>query len=125
MRRTSRPSWRLPLAKHRIRRWFQFSVLDLLIVMTIAAVAFVLLRTPPTEPYYEPLAEGTAAGQHWAGNGLRMKFRWCPSGEFNMGEDKSVVEVQLAHGFWLGKYEVTQGEYRQVMNDSPSSFPGE
>src|SRR5207248_5920881 len=25
-------------------------------------------------------------------------------------------------GFWLGKYEVTQAEYRQVMNDNPSHF---
>ena len=66
------------MAKHRIRRWFQFGILDLLILTTIAAVVVVLWRPPRIETYYEPLAEGTKPGQHWAGNGLRMKFRWCP-----------------------------------------------
>jgi sulfatase modifying factor 1 len=112
------------MAKHRIRRWFQFGVLDLLILTTIVAVVVVLWRPPRITTYYEPLAEGTKAGQHWAGNGLRMKFRWCPPGDFHMGEPLNQVDVTLTRGFWLGKYEVTQGEYRQVMNDSPSYFPG-
>jgi formylglycine-generating enzyme required for sulfatase activity len=46
-----------------------------------------------------------------------MKFRWCPPGEFKMGESPNQVDVKLTCGFWLGKYEVTQGQYRQVMND--------
>ncbi len=112
------------MAKHRIRRWFQFGVLDLLILTTIVAVVAVLWRSPRIETYYEPLAEGTKAGQNWSGNGLRMKFRWCPPGDFHMGEPPNQVDVTLSRGFWLGKYEVTQGEYRQVMNDSPSFFPG-
>src|SRR6185369_13281451 len=78
---------------------------------------------------YELLTEGTKPGQHWAGNGLRTKFRWCPPGEFKMGSPKDEkdrqdgedqVSVTLTRGFWLGKYEVTQGEYRQVMNENPS-----
>jgi sulfatase modifying factor 1 len=113
------------MAKHRIRRWFQFGVLDLLILTTIAAVVVVLWRSPRITTYYEPLAEGTKAGQHWDGNGLRMKFRWCPPGDFQMGEPPNQVDVTLSRGFWLGKCEVTQGEYRQVMNDSPSFFPEE
>jgi hypothetical protein len=43
----------------------------LLLLTTIAAVVFLLWRPPRIETYYEPLAEGTTAGQHWAGNGLR------------------------------------------------------
>jgi len=113
------------MAKHRTRRWFQFGILDLLMLTTIVAAVVVLWRRPGTATYYEPLAEGTKPGQHWAGNGLRMKFRWCPPGEFKMGEPPNQVDVTLSRGFWLGKCEVTQGEYRQVMNDSPSSFPRE
>jgi formylglycine-generating enzyme required for sulfatase activity len=33
--------------------------------------------------------------------------------------------VTLTHGFWIGKYEVTQGEYLSVMNTNPSVFPGD
>src|SRR5262249_54881978 len=32
--------------------------------------------------------------------------------------------VTLTRGFWIGKYEVTQGEYLSVMNTNPSQFPG-
>jgi len=33
--------------------------------------------------------------------------------------------VTLTRGFWIGKYEVTQGEYLSVMNTNPSAFPGD
>src|SRR6266536_1059449 len=33
--------------------------------------------------------------------------------------------VTLSRDFWLGKYEVTQGEYVSVMGINPSHFPGD
>jgi formylglycine-generating enzyme required for sulfatase activity len=33
--------------------------------------------------------------------------------------------VTLSRDFWLGKYEVTQGEYAAVMGKNPSHFPGD
>ena len=33
--------------------------------------------------------------------------------------------VTLSHGFWIGRYEVTQGEYLAIMNTNPSFFPGD
>ena len=33
--------------------------------------------------------------------------------------------VTLTHGFWIGKYEVTQGEYVSIMSTNPSFFPGD
>jgi formylglycine-generating enzyme required for sulfatase activity len=105
------------------QRWLQFGILDLLILTAVVALAVMLWWPPRLTTYYEPLADGTQPGQHWDGNGLRMKFRWCPPGDFHMGEPPNQVDVTLSRGFWLGKCEVTQGEYRQVMNDSPSSFP--
>ena len=33
--------------------------------------------------------------------------------------------VTLTHDFWLGKYEVTQGEYTALMGKNPSHFPGD
>src|SRR6267378_2800874 len=108
------------MPKHRIRGWFQFGVLDLLVLTTIVAVVVALWQPPRITTYYEPLAEGATPGQHWAGNGLRMKFRWCPPGEFKMGSPKDEkdrndnedqVSVTLTRGIWLGKCEVTRGEY--------------
>jgi formylglycine-generating enzyme required for sulfatase activity len=37
-----------------------------------------------------------------------------------LSEDQ--VQVTLSKGFWMGKHEVTQAEYRQVTGRSPSSF---
>jgi formylglycine-generating enzyme required for sulfatase activity len=73
----------------------------------------------------DPLV-GTKAGQVWDGNGLKMKFCWCPPGKFTMGTPKGEVrskvpkgeeqvKVTLSRGFWLGKYELTRGEWQQIM----------
>jgi|GEM_PF-939092 len=54
---------------------------------------------------------------------------------FTMGspvteQDRQVNEgpltsVTLTRGFWIGKYEVTQGEYLSLLNTNPSFFPGD
>jgi formylglycine-generating enzyme required for sulfatase activity len=33
--------------------------------------------------------------------------------------------VTLTHGFWIGRHEVTQGEYTAVAGSNPSQFPGD
>src|SRR5204863_6781924 len=72
----------------------------------------------------KPLFEGAKPGQEWDGNGLKMKFCWCPAGQFAMGspvgqkardDDEGQVSVMLSRGLWLGKYEVTQGEGERSM----------
>ncbi len=60
---------------------------------------------------------------------------FIPPNTFTMGSptndlDASVNErpqttVLLSHGFWIGKYEVTQAEYLWVMNTNPSTFAGD
>ena len=35
-----------------------------------------------------------------------------------------VHEVEISEGFWLGKYEVTQGEWESVMGSNPSRYKG-
>ena len=68
-------------------------------------------------------------------NSLGMEFVWVPAGSFVMGSredeeyhkaDERQHEVRIEQGFWLGKYEVMQGEWEQVMGTNPSyrkSFP--
>ena len=56
-----------------------------------------------------------------------MAFVWIEPGVFQMGSDdgdsdeRPVHEVELSRGFWLGKYEVTQGEWESVMGETPWS----
>ena len=58
-----------------------------------------------------------------------MSLVWVPGGAFQMGDGSGqgkghegpVHEVRLA-GFWLGKYPVTQGEWKQVMGSNQSHF---
>jgi formylglycine-generating enzyme required for sulfatase activity len=60
---------------------------------------------------------------------------WILCGTFTMGspasepasysEERPQTQVTLSQGFWLGKFEVTQGEYLSVMGSNPSYFTGD
>lgn len=71
---------------------------------------------------------GKNSGQERDDNGLRMKFIWCPPGEFTRGLPKSEPgrhevedesEITLTKGFWLGRFEVTQSEWKHVIATEP------
>jgi formylglycine-generating enzyme len=70
--------------------------------------------------------EGTKAGAERELEGV--KFCWSPPGRFRMGSpvgepghrpDEGPVDVRLSKGFWIGKYEVTQGEWSRIMGSFP------
>ncbi len=88
------------------------------------------MPTPPPGPH--------KAGDVWLadlGGRTTMAMVWCPPGKFMMGSPASEPgrqpfgpneaqhEVTLTQGFWLGKYEVTQRQWRAVMGANPSHFP--
>ena len=64
-----------------------------------------------------------------------MEFEWIPSGEFVMGSSEyeegissyegPVHQVMIEKAFYMGKYEVTQAQWRAVMGDNPSYFEGD
>ena len=69
-------------------------------------------------------------GESWT-NSLGMEFMWIPAGRFLMGSpedeegrdaDELQHEVRISEGFWMKKYEVTQGEWESVMGANPSFF---
>ncbi len=90
----------------------------------IACVLFALW--PETEP---------KAGEVRTVGG--MEFVYIPSGSFMMGQPDPNIgctgcskNEQPRHrvtvdGFWMGKYEVTQGQYEAVMGANPSYFKGD
>lgn len=61
-----------------------------------------------------------------------VKLRWCPPGRFVMGSpadepehrpEEAQVEVRLTKGFWTGKYEVTQGQWKRLVGEFPQPQP--
>jgi formylglycine-generating enzyme required for sulfatase activity len=59
--------------------------------------------------------------------GIEMVY--IPPGKFMMGSnhdwEKPVHEVTISQPFYMGKYEVTQGQWQTVMGSNPSSFKGD
>ena len=63
-----------------------------------------------------------------------IRMCWVPAGSFQMGspyneqypndDEGPVHRVTFVEGFWLGKYEVTQGQWEAVMGSNPSSEYG-
>ncbi len=77
-----------------------------------------------------PLQAELVAGSAWR-SPAGMDFVWIPAGTFLMGspegeagrdDDELQRAVTISQGFWLGKYEVTQGEWEAVTGENPSEF---
>jgi formylglycine-generating enzyme required for sulfatase activity len=73
---------------------------------------------------------GKNPGEERVIGGLRLC--WCPPGRFVMGSpatetshrpDEMQVEVTLTTGFWMAKFEVTQGEWTRVVGAFPNRPP--
>ncbi|MBR4616461.1 MAG: SUMF1/EgtB/PvdO family nonheme iron enzyme [Kiritimatiellae bacterium] len=63
--------------------------------------------------------------------GATMEMIYVAPGSFMMGspmseegrcDDEAQHRVTLTRGYWLGKYEVTQGQWQSVMGHNPSEF---
>jgi len=48
-----------------------------------------------------------------------------PEGELGRRDDEAQHRVTISQGFWLGKYEITQAQYKAVMGNNPSHFEGD
>lgn len=84
------------MAKHRIRRWFQFGILDLLIVTAIVGVVAVLLR---------PIQAETSPGLPWV-----------------FGVWKNAIDEKPTSAFSLGL--LPDGFFGYVALDGPSELSG-
>src|SRR5207245_9995849 len=56
---------------------------------------------------------------------------FIPAGTVKMGSDagdqdeRPVHQVTISKAFYMGKYEVTQGQWQAVMGTNPSALPGD
>ena len=64
---------------------------------------------------------------------LSMEMVWVKPGTFEMGSpsgekgrnnDETLHTVTLTDGYWLGKHEVTQSQWKGVMGNNPSRIKG-
>src|SRR5262249_8764763 len=97
------------------RRWF---VATLVLTGGIALALFCGLS---------PLTVAATADDSEITNGIGIKLVRIPAGKFTMGspageegrsEDEEQHEVEITKGFYLGKYEVTRGQFRQFVKDT-------
>jgi formylglycine-generating enzyme required for sulfatase activity len=64
--------------------------------------------------------KGKEAGEVRDDNGLKIKLVWCPPGFVRMGDiDEEPVNAFVTRGYWIGKFEVTQLEWKRVMGTEP------
>ncbi len=95
----------------------------------------VAVVTPP-----KPNAKSKPIRPTGGGDNVGEVFRDCsdcpemvimPSGSFQMGtndgnrNEKLVHRVNINYSFAVGKYEVTQGQWRSIMGNNPSHFKGD
>jgi len=116
---TSPPGTYIVLSSTNLANWTQTTVVS----NQFGAISFVETNSPFFAQRFYQVLNAPA----------NMVF--IPPTVFTMGSptndlDSSVDErpqtlVTLAHGFWIGQYEVTQGEYLSVMNTNPSAFRGD
>ncbi|MDA1047857.1 MAG: SUMF1/EgtB/PvdO family nonheme iron enzyme [Verrucomicrobia bacterium] len=78
-------------------------------------------------------SEENKAGDTFTVLDLSLEMLWVEPGAFDMGSptsepnrrsDETQHQVTLTNGFWLGKHEVTQAQWEQVMGSNPSNFKG-
>jgi formylglycine-generating enzyme required for sulfatase activity len=86
----------------------------------------------PTEKAISSVFQTLEAGDEREIGGVALC--WCPPGTFTMGsppdepERRSTekqVEVTLTEGFWIGKYEATQGDWKRAMGNLPGALTAE
>jgi len=64
-------------------------------------------------------------------NSIGMEFVLIPAGTFTMGsedgesDERPTRQATISRPFYLGKYEVTQGQWQTIMGNNPSLFQGD
>jgi formylglycine-generating enzyme required for sulfatase activity/serine/threonine protein kinase len=88
--------------------------------------------TPTRTPTPVPFRQQTQTFN--LGGGVTLDMVYIPPGRFQMGspddeegrrDNEGPVHTVELDGFWMGKFEVTQGQYRAIMGTNPSHFKGD
>jgi formylglycine-generating enzyme required for sulfatase activity len=113
-------------------------VTDLTLTNTPGAWRCLEFLQLPASPYLWADKAAPAIGQRFyraVVSAAPTNMVFIPPGTFRMGSPTNEVDrlpsegpqtaVTISRGFWMGKYEVTQGEYLAVTGSNPSWFNGD
>jgi formylglycine-generating enzyme len=99
-------------------------------VLTAAATGVAGVLSPSVlARQSSPSFRGNTAGDAREVDGI--KLCWCPPGRFVMGSPpeeperrpgEDQVQVTLTRGFWMAKYETTQGQWQRVVGRLPGEL---
>jgi len=96
------------------------------LLLSLTGVAVTLVSRAPHAQGEVASFRGQRAGDERAIDDMRVC--WCPPGRFIMGSPRNEperrpgedqVEVSLTKGFWMAKYETTQGQWMRAMVGLP------
>lgn len=97
----------------------------LAVILGVAGLAYWTLGRAEITP-------GSRPGELLRDKVSGIEFVWIPAGTFTMGSPASEEghqsdegpqhEVEISRGFWMGRCEVTQGQYTAVMGTNPAGF---
>jgi formylglycine-generating enzyme required for sulfatase activity len=105
-----------------------------ILLATMTAMGFLAADVRPLEASRvrvdpEKELKGGEEREFEIADGVKMKFCWIPAGKATLGSPKEesdrpdeVEHEYVTKGFWLGKYLVTQAEWKVVMGVNPSTF---
>ena len=125
--------------KHKSRNTFMLAIV--LGALLVGFLAFAPgsgdtadISSTSTQPEVSQIP-ASSSNQKTSTNSIGMEFVLIPAGEFKMGspsgeEDRSDNEgplhtVNIEKAYYLGKYEVTQKQWREIMGNNPSHFKGD
>src|SRR5659263_122002 len=102
----------------------------------LAIIIFLIFTNLVSQsPVIAPITKSTSPDQKTIVNSIGMEFVLIPSGEVDMGSPSNeagrddnegpIHRVKISNAFYMGKYEVTQKQWRDVMGSSPSSNKGD
>ncbi len=106
--------------------WMARSALVLASALTLPASPAAAGGAVPSVPG-QAQAGAPQPGTVWKEPATGMEFVWIPAGKLRLGseegeaDERPVRSVSL-RGFWMGRTEVTQGQWKSVMGDNPSAF---
>ncbi|MCP4408103.1 MAG: SUMF1/EgtB/PvdO family nonheme iron enzyme, partial [Gammaproteobacteria bacterium] len=103
------------------RKWVELSSERQVFAFALHEKQKALKPAPVVKP------EAPARADEWRDPVTGMEFAWVPEGCFQMGSNEGDSDEKPVHevcvdGFWMGKYEVTQGQWEKIMGDNPSKF---
>jgi sulfatase modifying factor 1 len=108
------------------RRGLAIALMSVLLVACCIG-GFLFFKSRSSSPQPTP-------GKPWTVPTGSIEMFWCKPGAFMMGSpenekdrkvDETRHEVTFTKGFYLGKYEVTQAQWTEVMETNPSEFAGD